>query len=197
MTVYRVFEIVSVVIRFYLLLISLRIMLSWFAGGLNISGIHYLARVTDPFLNVFRRLHILRVGSLDFSVLIGLFLLNFLSSLFATFARVQIVSLAITLAVLLQILFNGVGSIISLFAIITFVPVIGLFVRVRAVDALWYRIDGFLQPLLVRFTRALLPRRELPYGSALAIFLTTCVLAGMLLRISLNPLLSLVLRIPI
>lgn len=196
MNIYKIFEIASYFIDFYLLLISLRIILSWFASGLNIPGIQYLARVTDPFLNIFRKTHFLRFGFLDFSALLGIFLLIFISTLLKHFSLGQI-SLAITLAVLVQTIFSGIRAIFSMLSLILLVRIIGLFVRIQAIDALWYRLDGFLQPLLVRFTRWILPRREVPYGSSLAMFLAACLLSGLLLRVSLPPLISLITRIPL
>ena len=195
MNFYKIFEYASYIIDFYLLIISLRILLSWFGGSTNIQGMQILSRITDPFLNVFRRVRFLRFGFLDFSALLGIFLLIFISRLFKHFALGRI-TLGITLAVFIQTILNGISSVISLIAFITLFRIIGLFIRLNTVKELCYRVDGFLKPLAIRFIRVFFPRRAVPYGAALGCFLVVCILLILLLRFSLFPLLSLISRIP-
>ena len=195
MNPYRIFELASYAIDFYLLIISLRIILSWFASGANIRGMEILSRITDPFLNIFRRAGFLRFGFLDFSALLGIFLLLFLSSLCRQFALGNI-SVSITLAVFVLTIFNGISSIVTVFAVITILRIVGFFIRVSSIETLWYRLDALLEPLAGKFIRFVLPKKTLPYKGTLGCFLAACVLAGLALRFSLPPLLSLVRLIP-
>ncbi|MGI9256413.1 MAG: YggT family protein [Salinispira sp.] len=196
MNIYKLFEIIGSIIDFYLLLISLRILLSWFAGGMNNAGMNILSRVTEPYLSIFRRARFFHVGLLDFSPLIGIFVLLFVSSLLRNFSLGHI-SAAVTLAVLAQTLFNAVSSITSVFFIIVLVRLFGLVINLKAFEGFWYRIDSFIQPLLLTFIRRILPRREVPYAVALTIFLVTCFLFIVLIRLTISPIVSLILLIPI
>lgn len=66
-------------INLYLLLLFIRVLLSWFP---NVNWMNQpfaaLSQVTDPYLNVFRSI-IPSLGGIDFSPILGFFLLQFLS----------------------------------------------------------------------------------------------------------------------
>ncbi|WP_017296137.1 YggT family protein [Geminocystis herdmanii] len=73
---YLVISTVSNFIQLYLILIFVRILLSWFqtaewAGNI----ISFLAPVTDPYLNIFRSL-IPPLGGIDFSAILAIFVLQ-------------------------------------------------------------------------------------------------------------------------
>lgn len=66
-------------INLYLLLLFIRILLSWFP---NVNWMNQpfaaLSQITDPYLNIFRSI-IPSLGGIDFSPILGFFLLQFLS----------------------------------------------------------------------------------------------------------------------
>lgn len=66
-------------IDLYLLLLFIRILLSWFP---NVNWMNQpfaaLSQITDPYLNIFRSI-IPSLGGIDFSPILGFFLLQFLS----------------------------------------------------------------------------------------------------------------------
>lgn len=68
-------------INIYLLLIFIRILLSWFqtADWAN-SAMSFLSPITDPYLNIFRNI-IPPLGGMDFSPILAILALQFLSSL--------------------------------------------------------------------------------------------------------------------
>lgn len=73
---YLVISTVSNFIQLYLVLIFVRILLSWFqtaewAGNI----ISFLAPVTDPYLNIFRSF-IPPLGGIDFSAILAIFVLQ-------------------------------------------------------------------------------------------------------------------------
>lgn len=73
---YLIISTVTNFIQLYLLLIIIRILLSWFQTvewAANI--ISFLAPITDPYLNIFRSI-IPPLGGLDLSPIIAIFLLQ-------------------------------------------------------------------------------------------------------------------------
>lgn len=195
MNIYRIFEYTSYLLDFYMLLISLRIILSWFAGGINNQAVDILRQITDPYLNLFRRIRFLKFGMLDMSPLLGIFGLIFLSTLLKRFALGNI-SVAVTLFTLIESVFMGVSSIASLFAFITVIRIVGLFIRASSVEQLWYRLDAFLQPLVSKLITSIVPKRSVPYGTALGVFLAATFIISIGLRYLIGPMASLILRIP-
>ncbi len=195
MTIYRVFELLKYFVEFYMLVVSLRVILSWFAGGINNQGIEVLRRFTDPYLNVFRRVRILRVGLLDLSPLLGIYLLVFLSSLLTRFSQGNI-SLAVTLYTLFETALGGISSLASLFTVITVIRIIGLFVHASSIEHLWYRIDAFLQPMINKLTTTIIPKRNIPYGTALGLFLGVTFIVSIGLKFLVVPIAKLISFIP-
>jgi len=73
-------------ISFYLVLLTIRVLLSWFP---NINWMDQpfaaLGQITDPYLNLFRSV-IPPLGGIDFSPILGFFLLQFLGGYVARLA---------------------------------------------------------------------------------------------------------------
>lgn len=68
-------------INIYWVLLIVRILLSWFPtiDWMN-PPFSILSQITDPYLNIFRRV-IPPIGGMDFSPILALFLLQFLSQI--------------------------------------------------------------------------------------------------------------------
>ncbi len=195
MNFFDIFRILGVLIDVYLLVIIVRILLSWFGQSLNVEGLRIIYQITDPYLNLFRRIRWMRIGFLDLSPLLGIYVLIFASTLFKRFGFGDI-SVAITLYTLVETLLTGVSSIISLFAIVTLIRIVGLFIRASSIEELWFRLDAFLQPLVLRFIKLFAPHSSLPYGSALGIFLAACFISSLGLRLLMVPAGRLIAAIP-
>ncbi|MEA5536249.1 YggT family protein [Crocosphaera sp. XPORK-15E] len=68
-------------LQIYLLLIFVRILLSWFQTAEWASGImSFLSPITDPYLNIFRSF-IPPLGGLDISPIVAIFLLQIISQM--------------------------------------------------------------------------------------------------------------------
>ncbi len=69
-------------LQFYFVLLIIRILLSWFP---NVNWMNppfsILSQLTDPYLNIFRSI-IPPLGGIDFSAILAIFLLQFISSAF-------------------------------------------------------------------------------------------------------------------
>lgn len=73
---YLLINTIASFIQLYLILLIVRILLSWFqtqAWAYNIISV--LAPVTDPYLNIFRSI-IPPLGGIDFSAILAIFLLQ-------------------------------------------------------------------------------------------------------------------------
>jgi len=72
-------------LNIYLLLIFVRILLSWFqTAGWAQQGMSYLSPITDPYLNIFRSF-IPPLGGIDLSPILAIFSLQIISSLLRGF----------------------------------------------------------------------------------------------------------------
>ena len=69
------FQYLSNIIQIYSFILVIYALLSWFPGAPQSALGQMVHRLVEPFLSLFRKLH-LQVGGLDFTVLVGLLVLN-------------------------------------------------------------------------------------------------------------------------
>lgn len=74
-------------LTFYFVLLIIRILLSWFPSvDWGKAPFSILSQLTDPYLNLFRRI-IPPLGGIDLSPMLAIFLLQFVSQAFQGLAR--------------------------------------------------------------------------------------------------------------
>ena len=74
-----IFQTLSAFLNIYLVLIFVRILLSWFQSAeWALSVMSFLSPITDPYLNIFRSV-ISPLGGIDFSAILAIFALQFVS----------------------------------------------------------------------------------------------------------------------
>ena len=76
----QVFRFVSALVSLYMVVILIRIVLTWFRGMHTGRAEEFLASVTDPYLNWFRRNVPVRLGALDFSPVVGILFLGLVNT---------------------------------------------------------------------------------------------------------------------
>ena len=65
----------------YTVFLAVRIIASWFPSAQNQAWFYYLGRITDPFLNIFRRIIPPIGGVLDLSPMLAFLALQFLEQM--------------------------------------------------------------------------------------------------------------------
>ncbi len=70
--------IIKFLINFYLIMLFIRVVGSWFPNFSHTTFMRFIAYYTDPYLNLFRRLIPPIGGVLDLSPLLGFFVLQIL-----------------------------------------------------------------------------------------------------------------------
>ena len=74
-----IFQTLSAFLNIYLVLIFVRILLSWFQSAeWALSVMSFLSPITDPYLNIFRSV-IPPLGGIDFSAILAIVALQFVS----------------------------------------------------------------------------------------------------------------------
>ena len=116
-------RLLSVLLSIYNMLIIIRIILQWLSPArayTQASGItDILAKIVDPYLNLFKRITILRRGNLDFTPLVAFMVVNIVQRILQTFAYSGELSLGYTLATIIQSLWWSIGSLIlGIFAVL-------------------------------------------------------------------------------
>jgi YggT family protein len=152
----------------YMLLIFVRIMLSWFSGIGYGRPVDLLCRITDPYLNWFRRFP-LRFGMLDFSPIIALTALSMVNNVFGTLGQYGRITLGIILAILVSLVWSAVSFILGFFIIILVLRLIAYLANRDVYRSFWGIIDTLSQPVLYRINRIIFRSRLVNYLTGLIV----------------------------
>jgi YggT family protein len=174
-------NILSSLTSLYMLLIFVRIMLTWFSGARYGRPVELLCQITDPYLNWFRRFP-LRVGMLDLSPIVALTVLSVANNVFGTLGQYGRISMGIILAMLLSALWSAASFIIGFFIVILILRLIAYLTNRDVYRSFWGIIDTLSQPVLYRINRILFRDRLVHYVSALI----TAILVLLVLRFGLG-----------
>jgi YggT family protein len=174
----------------YMILIFIRIMLTWFTGASYGRAYHLLSGVTDPYLNWFRRFSFLRVANLDLSPIAALAILSVVNNIFLTLGRYGRITLGIILSMLCSVLWSAVSFILSFFIIVLALRLIAYLSNRDVYHGFWRVIDIVSQPILYRFNHLIFGRRLVRYMTgiltSLGILLILRVGLDFLVRLVLN-----------
>ena len=192
------FRVLNALLVAYLLLILLRVIMSWFQRSVAGRPVALLVRVTEPYLALFRGLRFLRIGPLDLSPMAAILTLAMALDLVGALRDAQRLTLGIFLA---GALWFGVSFVLVLL-ILLIVLVLAFLAFGRGTGAaLVQTLAAVLHPVTawVRgWSGGLFGRRRTPSESQIlllsAVVLVLLLIAGSLLF----PLLrSVLLRLPL
>jgi YggT family protein len=178
-------NILSTAASVYMFAIIIRIILTWFRGSVRPPDI--LCRVTDPYLDWFRRFTFLRIGYMDLSPIAALGVLTVVSQIFSLLARYGKITLGIILAILLQAVWSIVSFFIIFLAIVLVLRLIALLTNQNIYGTFWRVIDTISQPVLYRINRTLFKGRIVDFraGILVSIGILAVCYAGLSFLVSL------------
>ena len=161
--------ILSFLVSVYMGIIFIRIILTWFTGIGEGSFQNMLARITDPYLNWFRRFPILRIGNLDLSPIVALGVLSVVNRILGTIAVYNTISLGIILAMVLSIAWSVVSFFLGFLIIILILRLVVHLVRLDSYNPFWRIIDGISRPVLYKINRLLFRDRIIGFTASVII----------------------------
>ncbi|HAK46117.1 MAG TPA: YggT family protein [Spirochaeta sp.] len=190
-------RVLSAVLSVYMVLLMIRVMLTWFRAAQSHQIFRYLALVTDPYLNWFRRFSVLKFGMIDFSPIIAFVILGFVINIcnsIATYGK-------ITVGIILALLVNGIWSIISfiliLLIILTIIRLLGATVaRSGFIAQMSSGIDSIIEPFTSWVRRTIFRNRFTPYTTQLGIALVILIVLNIAGRFVFNYLTGLAAGLP-
>ena len=140
--------IVNAVIIVYVLLLSVRIILGWFAPQAMGRAWELLCAVTDPYLNLFRRIRFLHAGMFDFSPVAAVLVLLLAARLVDRLMYWGRITVGFFLASVFAAAWSGVSFLLILFLIVGLVRTIPIIFRGAASSPVWRVADLLIQPVV-------------------------------------------------
>ena len=176
------FIVLNAVVSIYMIIIFIRIILSWFAG-IDSGGLQvFLSRITDPYLNWFRRFSFLKIGFLDLSPIAALGVLSLLNRVLGMLARYGRITVGIILALLLQAVWGAVSFLIFFLIIILALRLVLYLSGQNSSSPLSNIVNAISQPVLYRINRFLFRNRIVNFMTALIISIVGLAIVYFILR---------------
>ena len=151
------------IISVYMILIFIRILLTWFPGADFGKPYIFLCGICDPYLAWFRHFRIFKNSPIDFSPLIALAFLSLLHNVFLSWGQLGRFSIAIILVMLLNALWSVVSWVLGFFIVILILRMIAFLGNSNIYSPLWRFVDYIAQPVMYRISRIFFPNRIVSY----------------------------------
>ena len=183
-------RVLNAAVVIYVFLCSVRVLMSWVPSLDGGRGGELLARITDPYLDWFRRFRVLSAGAFDFSPIAAIALLVVVNGLLTEVSYERVVTAGLVLGLLVGAAWSAVGFIISFFAVCAALRLLAYAARWNSLHPFWMVVDSILNPALFRINRLIYRGRIVNYLQGLV----TGFLVFVLLRAGGGALVSLVIR---
>jgi YggT family protein len=156
----------------YMIVIFIRIMLTWFSGMNYGRPVEFLRRITDPYLNWFRRFKVLQLANLDLSPIAALAVLSIANNIFVTLGRYGTITLGFILGMVVSAIWSAASFILVFFLIILVLRFIAYITRQNVyggygIGAFWRIIDLLSQPVMFRINRIIFKNRIVRYHTGI------------------------------
>lgn len=190
-------NIIMVLLLVYLIVILIRVYASWFRLGYRFAALDFLAKITDPYINIFAKWRISRMGNMNIAPLFALLFLAVGIQICAEILRSEQISFAVVLAIFLYILGQYLSGFAGFMAILGAIRFIGSFFRPGPAAArIWEALDHLINPMIYPIVSRLVPNRILSYRVILIFFIVMWVLIAVVASALFGFLANLSLRIP-
>ncbi|MDR2143615.1 MAG: YggT family protein [Treponema sp.] len=155
-------SILAGMISIYMLLIFIRILLSWFSGLGFGAPMYFLQCICDPYLNWWRRFRIFKNSPVDFSPILALGFLSLARGILTRGAFGRL-TLGLTLAFVVNALWVVVSWILFFFTAVLVLRLVAFLGNFNIYSPFWRLVDLVAQPVMYRICRILFPSRIISY----------------------------------
>jgi YggT family protein len=169
-------SILSGIISVYMLLICVRIILTWFPGAEFGGLMIFLRSICDPYLDWFRRFRLFKNSPLHFSPLLALAVLSLTQGILEAWGTWGRLSLGVILAMLLGAVWSVVSWVLGFFIIILLLRLAAFLGNFNIYSPFWRFIDSVSQPVMYRICRVLFPARIISYLSRIVVSIAVLLL---------------------
>jgi len=172
-----IFGVLASIAGVYSLLIFIRIIISWFSGASGGKPVGLLVRVTDPYLNWWRRKLNLRLGIIDLSPIVGIAALSMIQNILHLLSRSERFSVGNILALIIISCWSIVSFILGFCFLLILLRLIAYMTNRDIYGTFWRVVDEISQPIVYRLNRILYGNRIPQYIKGIV---TSMILLGVI-----------------
>jgi len=183
----------------YSLVILIRLLLTWFSSANHETAkpIELLSRITDSYLNWWRRIPWTRLGYLDLSPIAAMAAISIMQTIFSTLARYGTISIGITIAIILSALWSAISFLLGFCLIILVLRFIAYTTRRNTMSGFWNIVDTISRTILYRINRIIFGGRLVNYMTSLVVSAVLLLLIWVGGRFIIQLIISLVVKSPV
>jgi len=170
-------------ISIYMMIIFIRIILTWFSWLRDSQIRDVLARITDPYINLFRRFTFLRIGYIDLSPMAAIVVLSLVNRFLTTLAFHGRITIGITLALVLQAVWGLVSVVLGFLIIVLILRLVAHFMKLDVYSPFWRVVDSISQPVSYKIIRTIFKDRIIHFTNAIIISIASLFAAYLILRV--------------
>lgn len=174
-------QIITGVLSGYMLLIFLRIIITWFGGSNFGKAYQMISSITDPYLNYFNKFSFLKFGMMDFSPIAGVLLLVIILDILNTISNYGSITLGIILSIILTAVWSAVNFLITFFIILTLIRVITGLINATTKPPIMTTLETILTPITNIVYYKIFKNNNISYMTCLAVtggLLVIALIAG-------------------
>ena len=160
----------------YSVLIFIRILFSWFGDFVSGKPVEIIKKITDPYIDWWRNIVKLRIGFLDFSVVVAIVFLSLMQNIFISLSMSERMTFGFILAEIISSIWMIISFILLFFIIIIILRLIAFTTNRNIYSIFWSIIDSISKPILYRMNRII-------YGNKVGKFLNGMIISLIILVI--------------
>jgi len=154
-----VFGILAALTGLYSVLILIRIIFSWIGNFVSGKPVEIINKITDPYLDRWKRVLNLRVGFFDFSAVAAIVSISFIQRIFTMLSSSQRFSAGSLAAVILTSLWSIIFFITGFCLVIIILRAIAYLTNRNIYSPFWSAIESVSQPIMYNISRIIFGRR--------------------------------------
>lgn len=162
-----VMNVISAALSVYMILIIIRIFLTWFRGNTQSKVVQMLVSVVDPYLDIFRKITWLRAGAFDFSPIVAMMIIGLLVQMTSTIAQKGQFTALMLVSYIVYSLWSFLSFILDVLAIMMVVRFISTFITQKS-HQIWFIIDNILNKVMSKVL-GIFTSKPVPFKQALII----------------------------
>ena len=196
----HIFYILSYVISIYTFLCFIRIILTWIPGLSYSKFTRFMAAICDPYLNLFKGIRWLIIGSFDFSSALGLCVLGIMSTIFSRFSRMGMFSISSLVGLIIELAGSLLFTILNFLLFIFIVRLIIILIHKNEYNPqspILQQLDYTLMPLAHNIAKMFTGKKRTSYRNELIISSITIFVIEIICSIVLSNIINLIRIIPV
>lgn len=166
-----ILKILNAIVVGYIFVLIFRVLLSWFSSP-QIQGsreFRLLHKITEPYLRLFRKIPLFQNGRIDFSPIVAILSLQFVSYFLMNLILTGTITLVSILLFLIQALWSVLSFLLIFFLALFAIRLIVLYLGRYASSRIIMTIDNIINPVIAWFNVKFFKGRIVQYRVSLLI----------------------------